>query len=372
MNRKPSLLKVSLCGPGDVTPEIEIAKRVVMAWNGANIVKTGYGLECQHWPTHSAPDAGTRAQQAINQQMLDASDLVIAIFWRRIGTPTGLAESGSVEEVQRAVARGVRVMVYFSDLEAPASAEDDDQLTRLQGFRTRVMANGLASKFSSRRKFEADLSRHLELAVAELIEAKSAKKKAAKKVARKSTAKGQGSISQSGSNNTQIVGNNNTINSAPLPAPKIVIGPLPGQVSPKDQRRMSKWVEDLAELSLKVKKGKDLGGWKKEYWSRLLRKFEIPRYNALMSDELPRVEQWYHQQKAMLSTTRKGKRSGAANKTWTTSIKTRMKAMGLTKEAYYPDLARRIKIDPFTSLTHLSSKDLERVYRTVLEDSKNA
>lgn len=372
MKAKPSLIKVSLCGPGDVAKELEIAKSAIIAWNAANYVKTGYGLDCLHWSTHSAPDAGTRAQQAINQQMLDQSDLVIAVFWRRLGTPTGLAESGTVEEVQRAVARGVRVMIYFSDLEAPSSADDDHQYEKLQAFRKRVMANGLAATFSSRRKFESIVAQHLELAVAALITTRATKKKATKKAAKKRATQSGTTISQSGNNNTQIVGDGNTFNAAPPPPPKVVIGPLPGQISPKEQFQVTEWLDKLADLCVKVKKGKNLGEWKAEWRSRLLKKFKVPRYNALMSDQMPAVKQWYLMHEGMLVSTRKGKRTGAAATKWKTAIKTKMGAMGRTNEDYYPKLAKRLKIDPFTSLTDLSDDDLGRAYRMVSNDAKKS
>jgi hypothetical protein len=370
MKGKISLLKVSFCGPGDVTKEIEIAKTAVIAWNAANMGKTGYALEVQHWPTNSAPDASVRTQQAINQQMLDHSDLVIAIFWRRLGTPTGLAESGTVEEVQRSVARGVRVMIYFSDLEAPSHATDDHQYARLQDFRARVMANASGSTFSSRRKFESMVANHIDLAVADLIAARTASKKAAKKAPPKRTPAGQTNISQGGRNNTQVVGDGNTIHAAPVPAPKIIIGPLPGQITPKEQRQVTKWVHALADLSLKVKKGKDEAGWRREYWSRLLNKFDVPRYNALMSDQVPDVRKWYQTLEATLLGTKKAKSSGAVASKWKTSIKTKMKAMGRTNEDYYPEIARRLGIAAFSSLTEPSNEDLGRVYRKVLEDER--
>ena len=46
--------------------------------------------------------------------------------------------------------------------------------------------------------------------------------------------------------------------------------------------------------------------------------------------------------------------------------------MGRTNEDYYPEIAARLKIPRFTSLTELSSKRLEKVYNLVMRDSKKA
>jgi hypothetical protein len=44
--------------------------------------------------------------------------------------------------------------------------------------------------------------------------------------------------------------------------------------------------------------------------------------------------------------------------------------MSRTNEDYYPEIAVRLKIPPFTSLTKLSAKRLEKVYNLVTRDSK--
>ena len=49
---------------------------------------------------------GERAQAIINRQIVKDSDLVVAIFWTRIGTPTGVAQSGMIEEIEEHYWRG--------------------------------------------------------------------------------------------------------------------------------------------------------------------------------------------------------------------------------------------------------------------------
>ena len=40
------------------------------------------------WETHSSPDLGAPAQEQINERILEHCDLLIAVFWTRLGTPT--------------------------------------------------------------------------------------------------------------------------------------------------------------------------------------------------------------------------------------------------------------------------------------------
>jgi len=78
----------------------------------------------QHWTTDVYPDLADRAQAVPNRQIIDKSKIIVAIFWSRFGTPTGVADSGTQEEILRAATLGRKVMVYFSDLEPrPANAD---------------------------------------------------------------------------------------------------------------------------------------------------------------------------------------------------------------------------------------------------------
>ena len=61
-------------------------------------------LEPVGWETHSVPELGDRPQAIINRQILRESDLLIAVFWTRIGTATGAHPSGTVEEIEEHLA----------------------------------------------------------------------------------------------------------------------------------------------------------------------------------------------------------------------------------------------------------------------------
>jgi hypothetical protein len=48
MNHKSKIIKVTLCGPGDVEKEIKIAREVIDKWNQTHWESTGWGLKTQH------------------------------------------------------------------------------------------------------------------------------------------------------------------------------------------------------------------------------------------------------------------------------------------------------------------------------------
>lgn len=52
------------------------------------------------------------------------------------------------------------------------------------------------------------------------------------------------------------------------------------------------------------------------------------------------------------------------------SIKQAMKKMGRGNEDYYPEVAARLKMKkPFTSLTDVTDKDLQRIYTMARRDA---
>lgn len=154
------LVKLTLCGPTDVAKEISIASEIVNDWNCQRGEQRGFWIKHQHWSTDSYPDAQETGQGAINKQLIDATDILVAIFWSRIGTATASAASGTVEEIQRAIKQGKNVMVYFSDLEPLPVGASTDQLNRLEAFRQQLRRRGRAGRFSPEAAF-VKISAHI-------------------------------------------------------------------------------------------------------------------------------------------------------------------------------------------------------------------
>ena len=106
MSKHPSsveLIKLTLCGPTDVAKEISLATEVITDWNCQHGEQRGFWIKHQHWSTDTYPDAQETGQGAINKQLIDSTDILVAVFWSRIGTATQNAESGTVEEIRRAL-----------------------------------------------------------------------------------------------------------------------------------------------------------------------------------------------------------------------------------------------------------------------------
>ena len=108
------LIKVLVASPSDVAEERKMAEYVIKRWNARP--HRPLMLEAVLWESHAAPEIGERVQGILNKQIVDECDFAIGIFWTRIGTGTGVAPGGAVEEVERMMAAGKLVMLYFSNV----------------------------------------------------------------------------------------------------------------------------------------------------------------------------------------------------------------------------------------------------------------
>jgi hypothetical protein len=111
---------------------------------------------------------GDRAQGIINRQIVDSSDILFGVFWHRVGTPTGEARSGTIEEIERSVSAQRPVFLYFSQAPVPMSHEPT-QLAAVRKYKSRMQKQGVAFDFPNDHEFRRMVSRHLAAKMSSLI-----------------------------------------------------------------------------------------------------------------------------------------------------------------------------------------------------------
>src|SRR5437763_1467261 len=126
MSYRADVHRVMIASPGDVLAERQIAREVIHEWNSVHSIDRRIVLMPVGWDTHASPEMGDRAQAIINRTVLADCDLLVAIFWTRLGTPTGVAASGTVEEIEEHLAAGKPAMLYFSSAPVHLDSVDRD------------------------------------------------------------------------------------------------------------------------------------------------------------------------------------------------------------------------------------------------------
>lgn len=100
MSYLANVLNVMIASPSDVIQERLAIRDVITEWNTIHARDRKTVLMSIGWETHAVPDMGDRPQAIINKQLLHDADLLVAVFWARLGSPTGVAASGTIEEIE--------------------------------------------------------------------------------------------------------------------------------------------------------------------------------------------------------------------------------------------------------------------------------
>jgi hypothetical protein len=160
MPRNTHCYEVLIASPGDVRAERQIILECTEDWNSAHSRSSNVILQPRRWELDAYPELGDRPQEIINRQIVDTSDIVLGVFWHRIGTPTGQAESGTVEEIEQLVAAKRPVLLYFSQAPVPID-HDAKQLASVRDYKARMRQEGVAFDFPDVHEFWRMVSRHL-------------------------------------------------------------------------------------------------------------------------------------------------------------------------------------------------------------------
>lgn len=163
------VFRILIASPGDVNEERDIAVKIIQEWNDLNSAERQLVLLPLRWETHSAPEFGKRPQEVINRQVVDQCDLLVGTFWTRIGSPTGIADSGTLEEIERVASDGKPVMLYFSKSSKNPDEIDIVQLTKLREFKKKTFPNALVENYTGIIEFRDKLSKQLEIQLRTLL-----------------------------------------------------------------------------------------------------------------------------------------------------------------------------------------------------------
>lgn len=161
MSFQATVFNVMIASPSDVPVEREIVREIVYEWNAEHADERGIVLLPVGWETHSAPDSSGPAQSVINRQVLENSDLLVGIFWTRIGTATEKFASGAVEELETHIAAGKPAMLYFSEAPVAPSQINNEQYQALEKFRESCKHRSLYFPFAGPDDFKSKFRRHL-------------------------------------------------------------------------------------------------------------------------------------------------------------------------------------------------------------------
>lgn len=165
MSKNVTLYDIVLSCPTDIDEEKNIIDNVINEFNTTIGESLEIRLNLKHWSTDSYAQSGGAAQDLLNKQFIDSADMIICIFGNRMGTPTKLYDSGTAEEMLKAINNDKQVFLYFSDTPVSPSDIDLEQRKQVTSFRTKVeeMEIALYKTYNSLDDFKAIITKDLNL-----------------------------------------------------------------------------------------------------------------------------------------------------------------------------------------------------------------
>ena len=140
--------------PGDATGVVDIIKEVVDGFNQQFSDVLGIGIRCRYWKDSAYAESGGKPQELLNKQIVRPSDLAVAVFKNRFGSPTERYGSGTEEEIEEMLSAGKQVFVFFDESPVKPSDIDSGEYDKVQNFKKKYEDKGIYWPFNNNEEFK--------------------------------------------------------------------------------------------------------------------------------------------------------------------------------------------------------------------------
>lgn len=149
-------LRLFVASPRDVQAEREGMPKVIESLNSTIGKLMNVVVELWRWEVDAPPAVGE--PQALVNPELDQADIVVVIFWNRLGTSTLAGTTGTESEVLRSLKRWSEVrkpelMIYFCQRPTRLDRPELEQRLKLLEFRERLSSLVLAIDYEDTDAF---------------------------------------------------------------------------------------------------------------------------------------------------------------------------------------------------------------------------
>lgn len=136
-----TVLKVFLASPGDTIEERNQVERIIHEWNDLHSEREKVVLLPIRWEKSISSEYSTTldGQELINKRILLDSDILIMIFKSKLGSPTGRAESGTLEELDIfSKENDDKIGIFFCNTSAPTNTASLLEYQKVVSFREKL------------------------------------------------------------------------------------------------------------------------------------------------------------------------------------------------------------------------------------------
>ena len=119
MSKKITVFDLLISCPSDVEKYVDMLEKEVYRFNNLFGRTCNVIIRTRHWSKDSYPEFGNHPQELINKQIVESSDMLLAVFWTRFGTLSQNYGSGTEEEIEKMLSMKKQVFVYFLNSPIP-------------------------------------------------------------------------------------------------------------------------------------------------------------------------------------------------------------------------------------------------------------
>lgn len=179
MAKQITKYSIFLASPSDLEEERYAVEDVVSELNLTYSPANNIVIELLKWETHSAPGISNfHPQKIISQDIGNDYDLFLGVIWKKFGTPTDEAESGTQEEFNNAIKKynsnnsSLQILFYFKNAVPKTINEiNPEELIKIRDFKKSLNDHKmLYSEFNTIEDFKSSLRIHIPKRLNDLIE----------------------------------------------------------------------------------------------------------------------------------------------------------------------------------------------------------
>jgi hypothetical protein len=162
-----TIYKCFIASPSDTEKERKICDKVFDEINKNLGEVYKFRIESLKWENDVRPTFSTESQNVINNQIGNDYDLFVGIMYKKFGSPTTKAGSGTEEEFNNAYDRysidknSVDIMVYFNNESTNLNEIDPVEFAKVKEFKNKVSSyGGLYCDYNGCDDFEDKIRNH--------------------------------------------------------------------------------------------------------------------------------------------------------------------------------------------------------------------
>ncbi|KAA6332698.1 hypothetical protein EZS27_018822 [termite gut metagenome] len=165
MNTK--IYKCFIASPNDTIKEREICDNVFDEINKNLGYIYNFRIESLKWENDVRPSFGKDSQDVINEQIGNDYDIFVGIMYKKFGSPTTNADSGTEEEFNNAYSRYekkdiIEIMLYFNNKPTNLNEIDPKEWEKVKSFKLKVAKlGGLYCNYNGSNDFETKFRTHI-------------------------------------------------------------------------------------------------------------------------------------------------------------------------------------------------------------------